>query len=262
MRSNKTIAYQSRAGTIFNGHALSILKQLQSNSFDMAIVSPPFWSSKEYGLEKQDWGDWRGSIGAEPNSESYVNHLLSIFNQVSRVLKKGGVCWLNIGDSVFKNECGIPMEIICKLIITGWVLIQDFIWLKENIYETQNSRKFTKTHDYVFALSRSTENNFNIYNSWVRKSVWMIEKEKPEYERINLNGKIELKPILSFSALPIELIKNCVDIGCPKNGVILDPFLGSGNTFITAKKMGRKCIGIELSEKALIGYTIPRIKDA
>lgn len=260
MKKNKSVFFENKYGIIYAGHALSILNQMAPKIADMAIVAPPFWSGKEYGLDKQSWGDWRGSLGAENTASLYLIHLIMIFNQIRRILKPGGVCWLNIGDSVFKKECGLPFQIIERLRKAEWFLIQDFIWLKENIYSIQKNKKFSKNHEYLFTLSLDENNNFDIYNSMVRKSVWMIENEKPDYSKKIKNGKIELEPILKFGTLPKQLIRNCIEIGCPKGGTVFDPFLGGGNTFTVSKDTGRKCIGIELDIETLENYTLPKIK--
>ena len=63
-----------------------------------------------------------------------------------------------------------------------------------------------------------------------------------------------------FAVFPPALIEPCILAGCPKDGVVLDPFIGSGTTAIVAYKHNRKFLGIELSEKYLSEITIPRVK--
>ena len=61
--------------------------------------------------------------------------------------------------------------------------------------------------------------------------------------------KISTKPLKDahYAAFPLELIELPIKAGCPRGGVVLDPFVGSGTTIIAALKHGRKAIGIELN---------------
>lgn len=76
---------------IYQGSALEILKTFEDESIDCCITSPPYWGLRDYGVE--------GQLGLEPTFELYISHLMQIFNEVKRVLKKTGTCWVNLGDS-------------------------------------------------------------------------------------------------------------------------------------------------------------------
>ncbi len=54
---------------------------------------------------------------------------------------------------------------------------------------------------------------------------------------------------LGTAPFPDELVERCLEIGCPKGGIVLDPFAGSGTTLRVAVKTGRKAIGIDLSKQ-------------
>ena len=54
-------------------------------------------------------------------------------------------------------------------------------------------------------------------------------------------------PDAHFATFPQALVEPCVKAGCPEGGVVLDPFLGSGTTALVARRLGRRCIGIELN---------------
>lgn len=76
---------------IYQGSALEILQTFEDESIDCCITSPPYWSLRDYGVE--------GQLGLEPTFELYISHLMQIFNEVKRVLKKTGTCWVNLGDT-------------------------------------------------------------------------------------------------------------------------------------------------------------------
>lgn len=73
------------------GDALSLMKELPDGSVDSVVTSPPYYGLRDYGHE--------GQLGLEPTFTLYLQHLLTIFKEVKRVLKKTGTCWVNIGDT-------------------------------------------------------------------------------------------------------------------------------------------------------------------
>ena len=75
---------------IYQGDALEVLKTFPSESIDMCITSPPYWNMRDYGVD--------GQLGNEETFKEYLNKLQLIFNEVYRILKKKGSCYVNIGD--------------------------------------------------------------------------------------------------------------------------------------------------------------------
>jgi site-specific DNA-methyltransferase (adenine-specific) len=81
---------------IYNIDCLEGLKQLEDNSIDCCITSPPYWALRDYGVE--------GQLGLETRFQEYINKLCNIFDEVKRVLKKDGSCWVNMGDTYMGNS--------------------------------------------------------------------------------------------------------------------------------------------------------------
>jgi DNA modification methylase len=82
------------------GDARVCLKSMPAESVQMCVTSPPYWSLRDYGIEPGVWcGGWRGALGLEPTPEAYVEHIVEVFREVKRVLRKDATCWINIGDS-------------------------------------------------------------------------------------------------------------------------------------------------------------------
>ena len=143
---------------IICGDALLELKKLLGESIDCCITSPPYYSLRDYGVE--------GQLGLEPTPELYITHLVEVFREVWRVLKKQGVMFLNLGDSYAgsgvhaahhvnpgisqsarrgcthsvpvpenlkpKDLIGIPWRVALALQADGWWLRSDIIWAKPN----------------------------------------------------------------------------------------------------------------------------------
>ena len=135
------------------GDALSQLKLLPSKSVHCCITSPPYWHLRDYGHEQQ--------IGLEPTPQEYVERLIIIFDEVWRVLRNDGTCWINMGDTYFgsgkgagatgpcmesfrfsekpKEEGGnakslalIPNRFAIAMTDRGWLCRNEIIWHKPN----------------------------------------------------------------------------------------------------------------------------------
>lgn len=80
-----------KTNIILQGDALTQLKTLPSESIDCIMTSPPYWALRDYGVE--------GQLGLEKTFDEYIKKLCDIFDEIKRVLKKSGSCWINIGDT-------------------------------------------------------------------------------------------------------------------------------------------------------------------
>ena len=95
---------------ILKGDALEVLKKIPSESVDMCITSPPYWSLRDYGDENQ--------LGNEKTFEEYLDKLVNVYKEVYRVLKNTGSCWVNIGDVYSnKNQLGVKKALFYVFLI-------------------------------------------------------------------------------------------------------------------------------------------------
>lgn len=76
---------------IICGDAAKVLKKFPDECVDMVITSPPYWALRDYGVN--------GQLGLEPTFQEYIDNLIKIFDEIKRVLKKEGTCWVNLGDT-------------------------------------------------------------------------------------------------------------------------------------------------------------------
>ncbi len=97
------------------GHVLDALRLLPGESVHVVCTSPPYWGLRDFGLPPVPWPEveyrpmpglppirvpaWGGQLGLEPTPEMYVAHLVLVFREVWRVLRRDGTLWLNLGDS-------------------------------------------------------------------------------------------------------------------------------------------------------------------
>lgn len=167
--------------TVFCGDALEVLKTMESDSVHTCITSPPYFNLRDY--------EHPGQIGRENNVDDYISKLVDVFREVRRILREDGTLWVNIGDSYAtssgaqpprntRNICGhtekkvpsgykkkdligIPWMLAFALRADGWYLRQDIIWQKPNCMPESVKDRCTKSHEYIFLLSKSPQYYFD-----------------------------------------------------------------------------------------------------
>ena len=172
-----------------------------------------------------------------------------------------------------KDLVGIPWRVAFALQADGWYLRQDIIWHKPNPMPESVTDRCTKSHEYIFLLSKSPKYYFDneaIKEDAVTEVNTEIrfggnkygDNESSKFQTYSGNvynptGKrnkrdvwsVNLKPFKEshFATFPEELITPCILAGCPKEGVVLDPFMGAGTTALVALRNRRNYIGYELN---------------
>jgi len=289
--------------TILYGDCRDTLNNVTNSSVQMCVTSPPYYGLRDYGGEDSQ-------IGQEQTPEEYIKQLVDLFSVVRDKLKDDGVLWVNIGDSYYnyrsgkgqalpkqtvsktnqdlptkcnrranklkgykeKDLIGIPWMLAFALRADGWYLRQDIIWHKPNPMPESVKDRCTKSHEYIFLLSKSKKYYYD--NEAIKEPV-----KKDWGTRVRDNGKyhnegtglqphtgltksyttknkrsvwsITNKPYKGahFAVFPPDLIEPCILAGSERGDIILDPFMGSGTTALVAKSLGRHYIGCELHQQ-------------
>jgi site-specific DNA-methyltransferase (adenine-specific) len=201
--------------------------------------------------------------------------MMAVFDEVKRVLKKTGTCWVVIGDTFGhdKSLCMVPYQFAIAMKHHGWILRTDIFWQKPNVIPSSAHDRFTREVEYVFFFVKSKKyyfktqyepinmkyiNRYDIpFGGYKHKSgQGAFDYTKPRMIKPNPNGRIKrsvwkiptsMYKDAHFAVFPEELIETPILAGCPPNGLILDPFAGSGTTAVVASKLGRNFFGIELN---------------
>ena len=275
---------------ILVGNCLDTLKTLKDKSVNCCVTSPPYFGLRDYGNDNQ--------IGLESSPEEYVNNLVKVFREVKRVLKDDGTLWLNLGDSYAgsgkggnnkkwdhsqgiksqvvyeglkaKDLIGIPWRVAFALQQDGWYLRQDIIWHKPNPMPESVRDRCTKSHEYIFLLSKNKKYYYD--NEIIKEPAkdWGTRDRKngkyhnegtglnphtgltKSYKKKNKRSvwSVTTKPYREahFATYPVKLIKPCILAGCPIGGTVLDPFGGAGTTALAANQNNRNAILCELNE--------------
>jgi DNA modification methylase len=257
-------------------------------------------------------------LGLERTPEEYVANMVNVFREVRRVLKPSGTCWLNLGDSYAHNTeahptqrgtdpkmatsararvvettgvakargaglkpkdlVGIPWRVAFALQADGWYLRSDVIWSKPNPMPESVTDRPTKSHEYLFLLTKSARYYFDQEGVREPEKPWnggRINAPKFGPERLvggsgapgttsktfevikgaNIRSvwTIATRPYpgAHFAVFPPELPERCIKAGSPELGVILDPFAGSGTVGMVANRLSRRAILIDLNPEYL-----------
>lgn len=164
-----------------------------------------------------------------------------------------------------KNLIGIPWRVAFALQDDGWILRSDIIWHKTNVMPESVKDRPTNDYEHVFLFAKQPKYYFN--GEAIREeSIWWGRAENAE--RGSFNGKYgensfraitetrnaravwtiskSASKLKHFAPMPVELADRCIKAGCPPDGVVFDPFMGSGTTAIAAARNSRDVVGIEL----------------
>ncbi len=130
------------------------MKMLPNECIDMVITSPPYFNLRDYGED--------GQIGTELNYIHYIDSLLAVFDEVHRVLKDGGSCWVNIDDVYNKQSllC-IPDIFKIKMVERGWICRNEIIWHKPNAMPSSAKSRFNNDYEKVFFFVKKNKYYFD-----------------------------------------------------------------------------------------------------
>jgi len=313
---NMKTYFENDFGKLYNGNSIDILKNIESESVNCCVTSPPYFRLRNYNVENQ--------IGLEQTPDEYVQKMVEVFREIKRVLKKDGTLWLNLGDSYNgsgknfghkngiskicmqasnkgsigllptkvnglkpKDLIGIPWRVAFALQNDGWYLRSDIIWHKTNAFPESVLDRPSRSHEYIFLLSKSRKYYYDCES--IKEPSKFVERKsdinkskdnrkffdktmggggtsfkghsgyyKEDGTPIGTPGKrnkrsvwiISTKPFSGahFATFPPDLIKPCILAGCPENGIVLDPFFGSGTTGYVSQMLNRRWIGIDLNK--------------
>ena len=263
--------------SIIHGDARTILQNLPSSSVNCIITSPPYYLQRDYDTSVQ--------IGSEKSPEEYVQNLRTVFSKCRHILKDNGTLWLNLGDKYHNGHLiGIPWRVAFALTDDGWRLRSDIIWHKPNAMPSSVKNRPTTDHEYIFLFVKNKNYYYDI-DAIREPHVTFTPKSRMKGGRNHFGkkngtpeqGKNAGNPNLHnrrwdqafhpkgrnrrtvweiplskfrdahFAVFPEKLVELCILAGCPKDGIVLDPFIGSGTTAVVAQRLGRKYVGIDVN---------------
>lgn len=275
--------------SVINGSCMDVLPRLEAERFQCCVTSPPYYGLRDYGHPEQ--------LGLEATPEEYVARMVEVFREVRRVLRPDGTLWLNIGDSYavrwgslrttggagirnaprerggavprgFKEKdlFGIPWMLAFALRADGWWLRADIVWSKPNPVPESVRDRPTRSHEYVFLLSKSKRYFYDAdavsevaqvgsrgsrFDEGKTRKRGVSEKERVETGRRNARSVWSIVPRpfrgAHSAVMPLPLAERCIRAGSRPGDEVIDPFIGSGTVGVAAEILGRRWLGVELN---------------
>lgn len=273
---------------------MEVIKTIEPSTIDLILTSPPYWAKRVYDTQNQI----NNPIGAESTPEEYVERLADMFTEMGTILKDEGNLFVNIGDTYFGSGAGasknntkeeitknrkekylptkrlqptiknngklyqpkqllmIPARFAIAMQERGWILRNDIIWHKTNPIPSGVRDRCISTYEHVFHFVKQRKYYYNLEGIQVASKqgkmkncgdVWDIPTQA-------------LRGTNHTASFPEELVERLIKAGCPPEGIVFEPFLGTGTTCLVAKRLGRESIGCEVSAEYLeyakerIGY--------
>lgn len=259
---SKTFELDELLNKTIVGNTLDLIKVFPDEVFDLIIIDPP------YNLNK----DFNGLKFKAMDNEAYLNYLRTWFVDVVRTLKPKGSLYL-CGD--WKNTAAL------------YQVMEENLHIKNRITWQREKGRGAKTNwknameDIWFGTKQDKNYYFDVDAVKVKRKVlapYRVNGKPKDWEETD-NGNYRITYPSNFwddisipywsmpentdhpTQKPEKLIAKLILASCPENGVVFDPFLGSGTTSIVAKKLNRKYVGIELNEDYAV-WTEKRLLNA
>ncbi len=252
--------------TIFLGDCEEILQKFPDNSIDLIFTSPPYADQR-----KQTYG------GVKPGD--YVAWFLPKSEQFLRVLKPTGTFILNIKERVVNGERHTyVIELILRMREQGWFWTEEFMWHKKNSYPGKWPNRFRDSWERLLQFNKSRK--FNMYQEevmvpvgdWAKSRLANLSETDKRRDESKVNsgfgknisnwvGREMVYPTnvlhmatecynRSHSAtFPEALPEWFIKLFTKPGDVVLDPFVGSGTTAVATAELGRKYVGIDISQE-------------
>ena len=208
---------------IYVGDCVELVKQLENESIDVVITSPPYYNSG-HKYQRSNGFHYTADVG-EP-----LYTIEDFFEQLKPKLKQTGTICLNLGFSYGETGVMRPYDVLNRLRRQGYFINDQIIWHKNNPIPLKN--RLTNAYELIFVIGKTPQTKY--YTTEYTHNVWK-------------------HPVASFkghsAVFPIEIPEECLKHFSKEGDLILDPFMGSGTTARACKKLNRNYIGFEINQE-------------
>ncbi len=240
------------------GEASKVMQRIEDESIDCIVTTPPYWRRRSQGTE---------SITARTMDE-FIDGIVQTMAQAWRVLKPQGSLWINMGDDTTDGFVqGIPWRIVLAMIDQqGWRLVNEVVWNKTTTSPQGSQDHLRKVHEFMFHLVKTDEFYYNdedlrrtfaliVRNDGkVRKKTDKIKEHylQPEGGHGLVPGDVwtigvQRSGIAHYCVAPDTLYRLPIVATCPRDGIVLDPYCGTGTACKIAYEMNLRSIGIDVN---------------
>lgn len=260
--------------TLLLGDTIEQLRTLPDGAADCVVTSPPYFWMRDYGAD--------GQYGLEPTPQAYLDTMRAVFREVHRVLAADGTLWLNINDAYSQRKAVrtsshqeglhgavrgarpswresraagrarmsaenlidgravtekslmmLPERLLIGMQDDGWILRSKIIWSKLSCTPDAAPDRPTGRWEPIYLLAKSPRYHWDKSAPGADRDVWEIPASR--------GGTAHT------ASYPVELPARAIAAGCVDDGLVLDPFSGSGTTGVAALAASRRYLGIDIN---------------
>jgi DNA modification methylase len=224
------------------GDALEVLRKMPDESIHLGITSPPYNKKEKHGGWLVDKVRYKGYRDVMPEEE-YQSWQVEVLNELYRVIKEGGSFFYN---HKVRYEDGKMIHPLQWLLKTKWNIWQEIIWNRK-IAGNIRGWRFWQVEERIYWLVKGKPKELKPKHAKLT-SIWEIRPEQGHKEH----------PAVFPIELPTRIIASLLE---EEDGIVIDPFCGTGTTLVAAKLLGKKYIGIDISEE-YVEYAKRRLEKA
>lgn len=217
--SQVSMSFSLNGARIYNRDCLELLKVFPDQSVDLIVTDPPYGIS--YVSKRAKIGSVRSNLNQELVGDKGI--MVEWLPEAARVLKDGGAMymftrWDVWGDWYREVNKDLPVKNM-------------IVWVKSNHTAGDLKGNYAYKHELILLATKGRH-----LPSWPKRemNVWMDKSLSSTEPRVHPTQK------------PLGIIQHCILNSCPDDGIVLDPFAGSGTTLVAASQLGIRSVGMEI----------------
>lgn len=295
MLDQETLQEIMQNDIVKNTDCRDIIKEVPEKSIDLLVTSPPYWAKRVYNDENELGSEATPELFVKALADyfdlfkPYLKDTANLFiNLGDTFFGSGAGAWKKYLDEkgevtqvqkdrkekyfttkplqpkikqdgkLYQNKqlLLIPSRFAIEMQSRGWILRDDIIWRKPNRIPASVKDRFNNTYEHVFHFVSAKKYYFDLDSVKV----------------IGANGKpknpgdvwdINTQPLHGShtATFPEELVERIVKCGSPENGIVFDPFMGTGTSWIVSRRLNRRFIGAEINEE-FFNFAVNRFQDS
>nr|AAM03022.1 M.BcnIB [Brevibacillus centrosporus] len=280
---NKQLEQVIQQDIVENTDCREILRKIPKESIDLLVTSPPYWAKRVYNEDEEgelgseptpeefvkvlaDYfdifrpyikkegnlfvnigdtffgsgaGAWNKYLDEEGNTTSFQKERKEKYFTLKPLqpkLKQDGKLYQN------KQLLLIPSRFAIEMQSRGWILRDDIIWRKPNRIPASVKDRFNNTYEHVFHFVQAKKYYFDLDSVKIMGANGKLKNPGDVWD-------INTQPLRGShtATFPEALVDICIKCGSPKNGLVFDPFMGTGTSWIVARRLNRRFIGSEIN---------------
>lgn len=241
--------------TVLHQSALNVLIKTPESSIDLVYVDPPFGTGRRQSLNRKKDGGVVSSLTYEDPNIDYIEWLQAHVEAIKNVLKPTGTMYLHLDHHWVHHA-----KVMCDEVFGPQCFLNEVIWAYD--FGGRGKRSWPKKHDNILVYTKEEDKHIFSWDD-IDRIPYMapgLQKDPERAEKGKVPTDVWWMSIVGTASKerngyptqkPVKLIERAILASCPKDGIVMDVFAGSGTTGQAAHNLGRKFILSDVSPWAI-----------